>query len=178
MNDARAQHGRLIWITGLAGSGKTTIGREVYSGLKMLKPNVAFLDGDQLREVFGSGLGYSEGERLALAMSYCRLCKVLCDQGIDVVCATISLFLECHRWNRANISGYYEIYVRVPMSVLIDRDHKQLYSKALCGEISNVVGVDLEFMPPEKPDIVIDNSGTAKASELAEYILQIINQEC
>jgi adenylylsulfate kinase-like enzyme len=157
--------GQLIWITGLAGAGKTTLSKHVYAKLKASKPELVLLDGDQLRQVFGGKQGYSQDDRLALAMSYCRLCKVLCDQGIDVICATISLFSECHRWNRENISRYFEVYVQTPMAVLLERDQKQLYSKALRGEIQHVVGVDLEFVPPEQPDLIINNSGSLDQME-------------
>ena len=172
-NSLNIAPGRLIWITGLAGAGKTTIGKQLYAQLKATKPEVVFLDGDQLREVFGKSEAYTQEERQQLALSYSRLCKVLCSQGIDVICATISMFTECHHWNRANIVRYCEIYIQVPMKILIERDQKQLYSRALQGEIKNVVGVDLGFVAPEKPDLILDNSGGL--GELELLVKKILN---
>ena len=162
----------LYWLTGLAGAGKTTIGRELYSLIKAKKSNVVFLDGDVLREVFGKNMDYSTNERIKIAFQYSRLCKLLTEQGIDVICATISMFKECWEWNRDNIPFYHEIYIRVPLDILIKRDQKQLYSRALNGEIQQVMGIDIPFDEPGKPDLIIDNDGSKTPNYLANYIYQ------
>ena len=105
-------------------------------------------------------------------MRNARLCRMLSEQGIDVVCATISLFRECQEWNRAHVARYCEIYLRVPMEVLVQRDQKQLYSRALRGEITDVMGVDLPIEEPSRPDIVIDNDGRQAPSDIAGDIIQ------
>jgi cytidine diphosphoramidate kinase len=160
--------GCVYWFTGLSGAGKTTIGRLFYERLRQHHRHVVFLDGDVLREVFGNDLGHSLDQRMQSAMRNSRLCKMLSDQGIDVVCATISMFHECRRWNRQHIPAYREIYIRVPKAVLIERDQKQLYSRAMRGEIQNVMGVDLDIEEPECPDLVIDNDGSIAAATLLE----------
>jgi len=162
----------LYWITGLAGAGKTTIGRELYSLIKTKKSNVVFLDGDILREVFGKNMGYSTDERIKIAFQYSRLCKLLTEQGIDVICATISMFKECRQWNRDNIPCYHEIYIRVPLEILIKRDQKQLYSRALNGEIQQVMGIDIPFYEPERADLIVDNDGSKAPNSLATYIFK------
>ena len=105
----------VFWLTGLSGAGKTTIGKLLYQKLKAQKDNVVFLDGDQLRQVFGDDLGYTPDQRLKSAMRNARLCKLLADQGIDVVCCTISMFDRVRDWNRANIPGYVEVYVKASL---------------------------------------------------------------
>lgn len=162
----------LIWITGLAGSGKTTLGKEVYRNLKVKYVNTLFLDGDSFREILGSDLGHNQADRLINAMVISRMCKFLINQNINVICATMSLFKEIHQFNRENIKNYYEIFLEVDRDELIKRDQKGIYSKALKGEIENVVGVDLPFDMPENPDLILNNS---KADQLGKKSGLIIN---
>ena len=90
---------KLIWITGLSGSGKTSIGKEVFKKYKKLEPATAFVDGDNYRELFDS-YGYSREDRLEVAKKIIKLCYFLIQQNINVVCCTISLFNEIHEENR------------------------------------------------------------------------------
>ncbi len=164
--------GRVFWFTGLSGAGKTTIGRLFFGLLRARNAAAVLLDGDILREVFGSDLGHSREDRLKSAMRNSRLCKTLSDQGIDVVCATISLFRECQEWNRAHLPGYHEIYLRVPMKVLLERDQKQLYSQALRGEVKDVMGVDLPVDEPVRPEFIIENDGSQPPEWIAEMLFE------
>ncbi|MFC4305877.1 adenylyl-sulfate kinase [Cohnella boryungensis] len=165
--------GTVYWITGLAGAGKTTIGSQVYARLKSVKSNVVFLDGDVLREVFGHDLGYAPEDRKRSASRNSRLCKMLAEQGLDVVCATISLFHECHDWNRANLRQYREIYVRVPMEVLSARNQKGLYAGDEREERGHVWGIDLACELPRSPDLIVDNDGTSSPEEIAARIVTL-----
>jgi cytidine diphosphoramidate kinase len=165
--------GTVYWVTGLAGSGKTTIGRSLYHALlKEERPSV-FLDGDTLRSIFGNDIGYTLKARRKSAMRNARLCKALADQGLDVICATISMFHSCREWNRSNIRNYVEVYLKVPMAVLLRRDPKGLYGDAMKGKIKNVVGVDLPFEEPEDADLVVQNDGSTDPPEIAVSILKI-----
>lgn len=162
--------GRCFWLTGLSGAGKSTIGRAFYRRLAEEKEAVIYLDGDLLREVFGQRTSYDQASRKQLAFTYGRLCRMLTDQGQDVVCATISMYHEVRAWNRANMPNYREVFIEVPMPVLIQRDQKQLYSRALRGEIKDVMGVDLAFEAPETPDLVLVNDGQKTPDQLAETL--------
>jgi adenylyl-sulfate kinase len=150
--------GKLIWITGLSGAGKTTIGTEVYNMLKKEYLNVVFLDGDIIREILGNDLGHGIIDRKKNAVRISKMCEFLTNQNIHVVCATMSLFKEIHELNRKSIKQYYEIFIDVDINELIARDSKGLYARAIKGEINNVMGVDLEYDKPSNPDAVIDNS--------------------
>lgn len=165
--------GTLYWITGLSGAGKTTIGKALYEHLKLQKLNVVFLDGDALRSIFGSLHGHSLDERKLLARSYSSLCKMLTDQGLDVVCATMSLFREVHEFNRSSIRNYYEIFVECEMPELIRRDQKGIYSKALNCELSDVIGINMQYDRPENCDLVIDNTLLDSLTEKVNMIIQL-----
>ena len=167
--------GRVYWVTGLSGAGKTSLSRLLHDELKSKHSNLIFLDGDILREVLSNEYSYTLDDRFNLAMKYARICQLLSSQGINVICATISMFDKCREWNRSNIGNYVEIYVRVPIEVLRKRDQKQLYSKAERGEIENVLGVNLPFEEPKTPDIIIDNNGERNLSELCSEILNSLS---
>jgi adenylylsulfate kinase len=94
LNDLSAKSipGRVSWITGLSAAGKTTIGRALSAHLRASGRPVTFLDGDTLRTVVSNDLSYSEEDRRSAAMRNSMLCRMLAEQGHDVVCATISFF--------------------------------------------------------------------------------------
>jgi glutamine kinase len=163
--------GRVFWITGLSGSGKTTLGEELCNRLRADGAQVTFLDGDQLRAVIAEDLGHSELDRRESAMRNARLCWMLAEQGGDIVCATISLFHEVQKWNRANIPGYYEIYLHVPMEELRRRDTKGIYDRADRGDLANVVGVDVPAETPKTPDLVLENYGELNVVRAVDRIL-------
>ena len=155
----------VIWLVGLSGSGKTTIGRLLYDHIKSKKDNVVFLDGDILREVWGESLGHDlEGRRLN-AHRISHLCKMLDAQGITVVAAVLSIFPEWQEWNRNNFTEYNQIHLNAPISDLKRRDTKMLYKKAELGVIRNVVGVDIAFPQPFKSDLVVDTSAVSGGPE-------------
>lgn len=148
------EKGTVYFFTGLSGAGKTTIGGLFYRRLKERKPNVVLLDGDQLRPMFDVDTGYSFEERKRGAYRNFRLCRMLADQGIDVVLCSISMYRDVRAWNRANIERYKEIYIKVSRETLFSRDQKGLYSAG-----KNVIGIDLPFEEPESPDVMIQNDG-------------------
>jgi glutamine kinase len=162
--------GRVFWITGLSGAGKTTIGGALWVRLRNAGRAAIFLDGDTLRGVIADDLQHDPASRKQSAMRNARFCQMLSGQGLDVVCATISLFHEVQRWNRANIPLYQEIYLRVPMDELQRRDVKGIYGKARRGQIQNVVGLDVPAEVPEMPDLVLDNHGELDAEAAANTI--------
>jgi cytidine diphosphoramidate kinase len=173
---------KVIWITGLSGAGKSTISREVVLKLRDFGMPVVLLDGDELRELFGAVAtntqNHGRAGRIDLAMKYSYLCQMLASQGLTVVIATISLFHEIHDWNRRNLPGYFEVYLRVPIKILQHRDPKGIYRKYKSGELQNVAGLDLVIDEPELPDMVFNYDKEQKPVDIAnEVIKQILENK-
>lgn len=165
--------GRTYWITGLAGAGKTTVGKLLYEKLKEKNKATIFLDGDELRQIFGNDLGYKKEDRLKSAMRNAHICELLSRQEIDVVCCTISMFNEVREWNRDHIRDYVEIYLQVSMDILKKRNKKNLYG----GNEKNVVGIDIDIELPQRPDIILNNNGDKSPQELIEHIWEWLEKE-
>ncbi len=164
--------GRVFWITGLSGAGKTTVGRRLWERLRAAGRAAIFLDGDALRETIAEDLSHGIASRRKSAMRNARLCRLLASQGHDVVCPTISLFHEVQGWNRQNIPGYCEIYLRVPLEELGRRDGKGIYAAAQRGDLVNVVGLDVPAEFPQQPDLTLDNFGLLHSEAAVDQIWQ------
>ncbi len=166
--------GRLYWITGLAGAGKSSLAHLLFETLKPHTPGLVYLDGSSLRKVFAAGEQYQMNDRHQLAMQYARLCHLLTSQNVDVICATISMFDDVRAWNRKHVTNYIEIYLEVSFSVLQKRDQNNLYSDYAHNRIKNVVGCDLNPELPKKPDIVLSNNGDKSVEELVQLLLKTL----
>ncbi len=167
----------MIWLIGLAGAGKTSIARALVKQLREFDRAAVLLDGDDVREIMGGDLGHTLEDRRRNGWRICRLCHYLDRQGLDVVCATLSQFHDQQRWNRENCSRYFEVYIEVPLEVLIQRDQKGLYSGALAGRVKNVVGMDMPFAPPAAPDLILTNDSPLDDFEsLAQRVLAKLHE--
>jgi adenylylsulfate kinase len=162
----------VYWITGLSGAGKTTTCRALVSALRAQGRAVVMLDGDELREALDARDVHGREARLALAMRYARLCRMIALQGIDVAIATISLFGEVHEWNRRNLPGYVEVFLRVPLPVLEARDPKGIYARARAGAAANVAGIDLQVDEPRAPDVLVDHDPATSPEAIAARIMR------
>lgn len=163
--------GAVYWVTGLSGAGKTTLCRELVTHLRADGRPVVMLDGDELREAMGATSAHTRRERLQLAMRYAHLCHMIAVQGVDVAIATISLFREVHDWNRANLPGYVEIYLAIPMEELMRRDPKQIYARAARGELKDVAGLDFAVDEPQAPDVRIEWSQGLTAEAALDQVI-------
>ena len=165
-----AAGGRVIWITGLSGAGKTTVAAEVVRVLRRKGDLPVLLDGDELRETLGTRGGFDVDSRRRLAYVYARLCRLLAGQGHTVVCATIALFHDVHVWNRQHLPGYLEVFLDVPRGELERRDAKGVYGPA--GDPGEVVGIGLAAELPFAPDVRIANFGETTPRSAAETIVR------
>lgn len=153
----------VIWIVGLSGSGKTTLSEEVATQARAGGRKIVLLDGDRIRELYGNDLGHDLVDRRVNADRICRLCAFLDEQGINVVCAILSIFPESRDWCRSNLSEYFEVFIDAPIEQVMERDAKGLYSRYQRGEIRKVAGLDLPFPRPTQADLTIQNDGSREA---------------
>ena len=148
----------IIWLIGMSGSGKTTLGRKLYEARKSENKCTVFLDGDHVRDMLKNDVDHSIEGRYKNAERISHMCKYFDDEGIDVVAAVLSIFPEWQAWNRENFSEYFEIFLDVPMNILVQRDPKGLYKQAAAGELQNFVGFDIKFPKPENSDLIVSAS--------------------
>lgn len=142
--------GRLIWITGLPGSGKTTLGDSLVKVLREAGEAIVHLDGDQLRDAIKIPVGYDRNSRNLLARSYQALSKLIIQQNLSVVVTTVSLFHEIHTTNRELFQNYYEIFLDVDLEFRITSNRENLYSKSI-----NVPGASQVVEFPKNPDLIL-----------------------
>ena len=162
----------VTWMIGLSRAGKTTLSQLLYKKMKLQLDNVVLLDGDTIRELFGNDVDHSIEGRRKNAERLSHLSKFLSDQNIHVVAAVLSIFPEWQQWNKDNIPDYREVYIKVSMDVLEDRDENNLYSLAKSGVMRN--GVDIPFPEPSSPDLIIDNNVKMKNfNPILDEILEI-----
>lgn len=169
----------VVWITGLSGTGKSTVASIVGGRLTDAGRRPVLLDGDRIRRIMPASPGYTEPERRRVATFYSRLAHEMAGQGHLVVCATISLFHDVQRWNRENIDNYLEVWLRVPLTALKDREGRAaFYDHRSLGPgqtaLRNVVGVDAPAQFPREADLVIDNFGDTTAHDASDRIMNAL----
>lgn len=167
--------GGLIWITGYSGAGKTTVARLVNEKLKAQNRPIVFLDGDELRSIFGEKFGHSLEDRRGLAFVYSRLCKKISDSGTTVVISAVAMFEAVRAENRSANPLYLEVYLDVPFEVRAERDPKGLY-RAAKEKSAEIVGVSSVLEEPENPDLTVNNYGDISPEKAANLIISSFNE--
>jgi adenylylsulfate kinase len=152
---AQSPSAAVIWLTGLSGSGKSTIGRAVAERLTATATAVEYLDGDVLRDVFPN-TGFSRVERDAHVKRVGYLASRLEHHGVLVICALISPYIEARRAVRAMCGRFIEVYVSTPLEECERRDVKGLYARARRAELTQFTGIDDPYEAPLTPEIIID----------------------
>lgn len=161
--------GKLFWITGLSGSGKTSIAENIKHQISKNYGSTLTISGDDLRKLFGYDK-FSKKARLLYALSYSKFCKHVTDQGINVIISTVSLFHKVREWNRKNIRNYFEIYIYADITEIIKRKNKFFYK----GNYKNVIGKNMKAEFPKRPDIIIKNNFEKPLSALSKDLLKKI----
>jgi len=148
--------GFTLWLTGLSGSGKTTIAYRLEEQLRERGLKVEMLDGDIVRTHLSKGLGFSREDRDTNIRRIGFVAHLLSRNGVAVLVAAISPYRAARNENRTLIGDFVETHVRCALEVLEDRDVKGLYAKALRGEIPNFTGVSDPYEEPLNPEVIVD----------------------
>jgi adenylyl-sulfate kinase len=155
MNNHFEQAGFVLWMTGLSGAGKTTIALILEKELKERGLKIERLDGDVVRESLTRDLGFSKEDRTKNIERITFVAKLLSRNEVGCICSFISPYQSVRDHVRANTTNFLEVYLDAPLDVVLERDVKGLYNKALAGEIPNFTGISDAFEPPANPDIHI-----------------------
>jgi len=148
-----------LWLTGLSGSGKTTIALALKEELKNSGYNVEYLDGDIVRKSFTKDLGFSKEDRDENIRRVSYVASYLSSkENTIVICAFISPYKDARNKARNLIDDFIEVYVDCPLDVCEKRDIKGLYKKARAGLIKDFTGIDDPYEAPENPEIVVNTS--------------------
>jgi bifunctional enzyme CysN/CysC len=166
---------RVLWFTGLSGSGKSTIANEVEKRLAVMNRHTFLLDGDNVRHGLNRDLGFTENDRIENIRRVGEVAKLMADAGLIVLTAFISPFRAERRMVRDMLpeGEFVEIFVDTPLEVAEQRDVKGLYAKARSGKLKNFTGIDSPYEPPENPEITV-NTVEMTPAEAAQHIIDAI----
>ena len=171
-----AQTGFTVWLTGLSGAGKTTIGHAVASELERRGLHVEVLDGDIVRTHLSKGLGFSHEDRDTNIERIGWVASRLTRQGGAVICAAISPYVETRAKARALVEEFgpfVEVYVKASVEECARRDVNGLYAKAFAGEIKGFTGVDDPYEAPEAAEVVVDTEATEPEEAAAQVVARL-----
>ena len=163
-----------VWLTGLSGAGKTTIGRIVVDRLHEQGAPAVLLDGDEIRQHLTRELGYSRADRDQQVERVGWLCELLNREGVNSVVALVSPYRAARDEVRARIPRFFEVHVDAPVPVLEQRDPKGYYRRARDGRMAGLTGVDDPYEPPERPELVCLTDGSAGPETCAHEILRLV----
>ena len=152
--------GKVIWLTGLSGAGKSTIANALEVALHGDGRRTYLLDGDNVRQGLNKDLGFTDAERVENIRRVAEVARLMMDAGLVVITAFISPFRREREMARDLIGtdNFLEVYVNTSLEVCESRDPKGLYKKARKGELPNLSGIGSPYEPPEAPDVVVDGA--------------------
>jgi len=164
----------IIWLTGLSGSGKSTIANKLEVELYKRGYLTYLLDGDNIRHGLNKDLGFDDKSRVENIRRIAEVAKLFLDAGVITISAFISPFKNERKLVRELTKDFIEVFVDTPIEECIKRDPKGLYKKALNKEIKNFTGIDSPYEKPDNPEIILSykNSVEENVNKLISYLIQ------
>ncbi len=169
-NGAEPLRGLTIWLTGLSGAGKTTIANRLAEELSTRGHRIEKLDGDVVREHLSKGLGFSKEDRDENIRRIGWVAGRLTAHGVTVIAAVISPYREARAEARRLCDSFFEIYVKCSLDVLIRRDPKGLYQKAIAGDIPNFTGISDPYEEPLSPEFTVETDSESVEQSVTRVI--------
>lgn len=169
------QRARALWLTGLSGSGKSTIAQYIERKLHEEGFITAVLDGDNIRTGICKNLGFSEQDRMENIRRAAEVCRLFLNNGIITICSFVSPQAAMRQLAKEIIGteDFMEIYVNAPLEVCAKRDVKGLYKKALSGKVSDFTGIHQAYEPPLQPALEI-RTDTQSIEQAVEAIYRLL----
>ena len=169
------QKPRVVWFTGLSGSGKSTIANHVEKRLHSMGKHTYTLDGDNIRHGLNKDLGFTNADRVENIRRVGETAKLFVDAGMIVLVSFISPFRSERRVAREMLDDgeFIEVYVDTPLEICEQRDPKGLYKKARSGALKNFTGIDSAYEAPENAEIVL-HGAEKDPEELAEQVIKML----
>ena len=168
----KKKNGIVFWITGLSGSGKSNLGKIIFNEINKNYGKTVIIHGDDIRNIYNFKQ-YEKKDRIKLGIGNAKLCKLVANQGINVIFTTVALFQKLHKFNRQNIKNYLEIYVKSDISNLLKKKKKKFYRK----KTKFVWGLDLRPEFPKKPDIILENNFNMPLKRLGRILIEKIEKK-
>ena len=171
-NQLNGHKGKVLWFTGLSGSGKSTIANIVEQKLHQQGIRTYILDGDNLRHGLNKDLGFSDADRIENIRRITEVAHLMVDAGLVVLTAFISPFRAERDLARSRFEAdeFFEVYVDTPLEIAEQRDAKGLYKKARKGEIPNFTGISSPYEVPYEPEFTLSTAKTTP-EQLAQQLL-------
>jgi adenylyl-sulfate kinase len=167
--------GFILWFTGLSGAGKSTISSVIADRLRAHGAKVELLDGDMVRTNLSKGLGFSKEDRDTNIRRIGFVCELLSRHGVIAIGAAISPYRSIRDEIRSRVPNFVEVYVECPLDVLIARDAKGLYKKALAGELPQFTGVSDPYEPPLNPEVTV-HTAVESPEQSADKVWETIHR--
>ena len=171
MKKNNSKKGRVFWITGYSGSGKTEIAKKIKKFISKKFGETLIISGDDLRDIFFLKK-YDKKSRIKYALAYSRFCKLVSNQGVNIIISTVSLFNQVRLWNKKNISKYTEIYIKSELSEIINFNKK----RKIYDIKKNIMGKNIKAQLPKKPHIFLKNDFSKTINQLSKDLIQKINK--
>lgn len=176
------QKSKVLWLTGLSGSGKTTVAKVVERELHKKRLLTQLLDGDNIRAGINNNLGFSEEDRTENIRRIAEVSKLFMNCGVTTINCFVSPTIAIRDQAKSIIGkdNFIEIFIDTPLSICEKRDTKGLYAKARKGEIKDFTGISAPFEAPESPSLVVKTENQTvieSANKIIEFILPLLESK-